>query len=73
MVECSPCRACYFSTAGWPVKNDIIEDDAPAGQRFELELATSGYRVNGYLVIVLEDAEGNRAWTSAIDMQVKIT
>jgi len=73
VVECSPCRACYFSTAGWPVKNDIVEDGVPATQRFELEFATSGYRVQKYLVIVLEDAEGNRAWTSAIDMQVSIT
>jgi len=72
VVECSPCRACYFSTAGWPVKNDIAEDGVPAVERFELELATSGYRVQNYLVIVLEDGEGNRAWTSAIDMQVKI-
>ena len=73
IVECSPCRACYFSTAGWAVKNDVIEEGVPLATRFELDLAECGYRILDYLVIVLEDADGNRAWTAALDVKVKVT
>ena len=72
IVQCSPCRACYFSTAGWPVKNDIVQGDAGTTDRFELDLATSGYRIRDYLVIVLEDIDGDRAWSAPIDMNVRI-
>jgi len=72
LVECSPCRACYFLTRGWEVQNVHVDPAAPDARQFELDLATRAYRINGYLVIVLEDAHYNRAWASAIEINVKI-
>ncbi len=67
VVECSSCRACFFCTRGWCVENQV--PPAPA-ERFELDLATHGYRISGFFTITLEDESGNRAWTSPIDATV---
>lgn len=71
-VRCSPCRACFFLTRGWPAREDVTDNDADPATRFELDFAVSGYRIRDYLVIVLEDAEGNRAWTAPLDVNVTI-
>ena len=51
----------------------IAEDGSAPAERFVLDLALHGYRLRDYLVVVLQDADGNRAWSSAIDMEVQVT
>jgi hypothetical protein len=72
VVECSPCRACSFLTWGPEVDKQWVSAGSTGRERFELDLAAKGYRIHGYLVIVLEDFDCNRAWTSAMDVEVAI-
>ena len=60
----SAARRCIRSLC---VENQIVPDGA---ERFELDLAAMGCRINQFFTIVLEDAQANRAWASPIEAQV---
>ena len=73
IVSTSACVACHFrSVGGGRGGSSTYPEQGITSQRFVLDLATTGYRVQDRLVIILEDAHGRRAWTSPIDIKLEI-
>lgn len=64
VVECSPCVACYFRSDRHGTTAMVCEDGPR--ERFVLDLTVWGFRVYGYVVVVLQDTAGRFAWTSPI-------
>jgi hypothetical protein len=72
-VSTSPCIACHFrSVGGGRGGSSAYPRQGLTGRQFVLDLATSGYRVQDRLVIILEDTHGRRAWTSPIDIRLEL-
>ena len=69
-VECSPCTACYFSSVRSGARGIYPEPPDRTSERFELNLAVQGYRIERYVRIVIEDDHGRRAWSSPIRVDV---
>ena len=71
IVECTPCLSCHFNSYGaGAYYSDFMVRDQPQRTTFSLDLLRYGTRLKKFLVIVLEDNEGRRAWTSAMKLSV---
>lgn len=72
IVSSSPCVACHFKSVGGRLGGSSVfppQGEAFA-ERFVLDFAVAGYRIQDRLVIVLEDASGRRAWVSPIRLSL---
>ncbi len=69
-VQASPCIACHFMSGGFGART--VRSPEPA-ERFELNLVEDGYRLTDRLCVCLEDDQGRRAWSSAIELKTKIS
>lgn len=72
-VSCTPCVSCHFRSVGgsWGGASVFPDEDAAASDRFVFDFATSGYRIQDRLVVVLQDEYGRRAWTSPIRADIQ--
>ena len=70
IAECSPCAACHFMSSGYGVRTVRVPQLA---ERFEVDLVEDGYRLKDWLCICVEDAEGRKAWSSAIKVSNTVT
>lgn len=70
VVECSPCKACHVRSIGFGVRS--VQSSTPSN-RFEVDLAVEGYRMQDWVFACVEDEYGRRAWTSAIPVHVQKT
>ncbi len=74
-VDCSPCVACHFRSVGgiWGGASVYPPEGNKEAEEFVLDFSEKGYRLQDYLVIVLQDNSGRRAWSSPIPLKLNIT
>lgn len=73
-VRCSPCVACHFRSVGgnWGGGSVFPPEGEAAAEAFAFDFATTGYRVQDDLVVVLQDQFGRRAWTSPMPVNITV-
>lgn len=74
-VACSPCVACHVRSVGgnWGGASVHPEPGHSTAEHFVFDFTENGYRIVDYLVVILQDAVGRRAWTSPIRADLTIT